>query len=116
MTNTGFDVLLTIDVQGAVQVMRKLKRSVNVFVLPPSMKELKKRLVGRGTDSSKVVQGRFKEARNELTYAKRYDYVIVNNVLNDAVKDVMKIIDVEKMKVPHNEEMIHGLCSTRKNG
>lgn len=95
----GLDVLLLIDVQGAMQVRRAWRaESTLIFIMPPSMRELKKRLVGRSTDSSAVVRTRLKIARQEMRLASRYDYVIENRRLGPAVRALSSVIAVERLK------------------
>ncbi|MBR2471249.1 MAG: guanylate kinase [Clostridia bacterium] len=78
--NSGEDVILEIEVQGAFQVKEKFPEAVLVFILPPSFEELKNRLVGRGTETPDVVEKRLTRAEDELKLAADYDYIIVNSV------------------------------------
>lgn len=80
----GMNVLLEIEVQGAMQVMEKMPECVSIFILPPSYEVLEKRLRGRGTESEEKVQLRLQTALSELPYAEKYGYRIVNNDLEDA--------------------------------
>ena len=75
----GNDVILEIEVQGADQVMKKVPEALSIFILPPSLAELKKRLKNRGTDSDEVINCRVKEAEKEIALAHNYDYVIIND-------------------------------------
>lgn len=95
----GKDVLLEIDVQGAMQVKKSYPQAVLIFVLPPSIEELKRRIIGRGTESEESLRKRLGEAVNEISYASRYEYVIVNEDLNKAVENVEAIISAEHAKV-----------------
>lgn len=97
LMRAGFDVILAIDVQG----MRKIKRlsgksmpMVSVFLMPPSMAVLKKRLLGRQSDSAAEIKKRLQTARAELTCRRFYDYVVINNTIQQCVKDVSKILGV----------------------
>lgn len=109
VTRKGDDVLLTIDVQGAAQVRRKLKEALYIFLLPPSVKELERRLRSRKTDSSVVINKRLGEAKRELAEADHYDYLVVNKTVKEAVKTINEIINAEKHKTYRMKEVIRGL-------
>lgn len=95
----GKDVLLLIDVQGAKQVKRHCGEAVLVFVMPPSLKELKTRLKKRSTDSPREILKRLKIAKQEIAQAKRYDYVVVNKNLKNAAAELKTIIRAERLRV-----------------
>ncbi len=95
----GQDVLLSIDVQGAMKIKRLGIKTVYIFILPPSMAKLKERLVGRSTDSKKVIAKRLKIAKKELSYFPRYDYVVVNKVLESAIENLRSIIIAERCRI-----------------
>lgn len=97
--NEGQDVILDIDVQGAKQIKEYFTDSVLVFVLPPSMEELEKRLFDRMSDSKEVIEKRLKRAREEIQEYKNYDYVIVNNTLDKALNELASIIVAENVKI-----------------
>lgn len=88
----GKDLLLDIDVQGACQIGRKFAQAVSVFILPPSMEVLRKRIKSRGTDLPEVIALRLKNARRELAKKKLYDYRIVNDRLDEAVDALAAVI------------------------
>ena len=92
----GNDVLLEIDVKGAVQIKRAYPECVTVFVLPPSEEELKRRLVGRGTESADQIADRLALAKKEIAEHEIFDHSIVNADIDKAVDDVIKIIEKEK--------------------
>ncbi len=97
----GRDVILEIDVQGGLQVREKMPGdTVMIFILPPSIAELRGRLVGRGKDSDEVIKKRLKGAIDEIRFIGEYDYYIVNDDLDRAIKDALSIIDAERLKVP----------------
>jgi guanylate kinase len=77
LTKQGFDVILEIEVEGAVNIKNKYPDSVLVFVLPPSFEELKNRIINRGTESDSVIEQRLKRAKDEITYIYNYDYIII---------------------------------------
>jgi len=102
IVNKGCDVLLNIDTQGAMKIKRTRMKAVYIFVLPPSMAMLKERLVGRSTDSKKEVARRLRLARKEMSYLSKYDYVVVNNVLESALDNLRSIVIAERCKVGRN--------------
>lgn len=95
----GEIVLLEIDVQGALQIKDKYKEAVFIFLLPPTMEELKHRIVSRGTESEKDIEIRFANAFKELDFVGKYDYFVVNDKVDQAVKDIENIIAAEKLRV-----------------
>lgn len=102
----GKDILLDIDVQGALNVMKAFPDQLFIFILPPSMEELRKRITGRGTDSDEEIERRLSQAESEMSMADEYDYQIVNDDLETAVKDVKKII------IERKEEQYHDVISS----
>ena len=88
----GRDVLLEIDWQGAVQVRRCAADCVSIFILPPSRAELERRLRGRASDSEQVIERRLHNSRCEITHACEFDYIMVNDVFADALKDLQAIV------------------------
>ena len=95
----GGDVLLEIDIQGALQVKEKYKEGVFVFILPPSMEELKARITKRGTEDEKEILRRFESAYKEINYVSRYNYFIINDRVDTAVEKLRSIITAEKCRV-----------------
>ena len=102
----GIDVILEIEVQGAFKVMQKRPEAVSIFVAPPSIEELRRRLKKRGTETDEVIEKRVSEATNELAQAKKYDYIIVNDALEDAVNDFFAIMRAEKLKADFSGDII----------
>jgi guanylate kinase len=94
----GKDILLDIDVQGALQVKKNLPEAVLIFIMPPSFEELEKRLRSRGTDSEEVIEKRLNVAKEEIKKAPFYDYIVVNDVLDVAFNKLKAIITAEKCK------------------
>ncbi|MFN3178555.1 MAG: guanylate kinase [Thermus sp.] len=94
----GEDVLLEIEVQGALQVKEKMPEAVLIFLLPPSLSELKRRLVYRGKDAPEKIEKRLEQAEWEIRNAHLFDYVIVNDVLEEAVADFLAILTAERRR------------------
>ena len=92
---SGINVILDIEVQGARQVAEKMPEAVKIFIIPPSLEELERRLVGRGTDSADVVRSRLIRARQEYREADFYDYIIVNDEVEHAAAELDAIISAE---------------------
>lgn len=103
MTDAGYDVILDIDVQGARQIREHFPDSVLIFVLPPSMEVLKERLAGRKTDSEDVIKMRLQNAIGEIKEYKNYDYVIVNDSLDNAIKEMSSIVIAERVRISKME-------------
>ncbi len=100
----GIDVILEIDMQGALKVKESYPDGVFIFILPPSMAELRKRLTGRGTETAEAIELRLGEALKELSYIDKYDYCVVNGVLEEAVARVKAIVVAEHSKVAFSAE------------
>ncbi|MEK7271345.1 MAG: guanylate kinase [Nitrospirota bacterium] len=95
----GYDIILDIDVQGAVQMKRRIKDAVYIFVLPPSMKVLQKRLKFRRSDSAEQIKRRLEKAREEILSYRNYDYVIINNKLGKAARELESIILARRLGI-----------------
>ena len=93
--NSGMNVLLDIEVQGARQVAEKMPDAVKIFIIPPSLEELERRLVGRGTDTARAIEARLIRARQEYQEADFYDYIIVNDDAKRAAEELKAIITAE---------------------
>ena len=102
----GKDVILEIEIQGALKVKEKVPETLLLFVTPPSARELKDRLVKRGTESMEVILSRMERAREEAKGMDRYDYLVINDVLEDCVDEVHKIIQGEHRKSFRNMDFI----------
>jgi guanylate kinase len=92
----GIDLLLDIDCQGAEQLKRKWSDGVNIFILPPSYQELRRRLEGRNTDAPEIIATRIDNAAAEINAAGRYDYIVVNDVFSRAVEGLKSIVEAER--------------------
>ncbi len=95
----GIDVFLEIEVQGALQVKKKVPDGVFIFLTPPDLDELKDRLVGRGTDSAEVIAQRIERAKEEIALMSEYDYAVVNDEVPLAAERVKRIIETEHYRV-----------------
>ena len=97
----GRDVILEIDVQGGLQIKKKMpEEAILIFLLPPDLDTLYDRIVGRGTESKTDIDRRFNEARNEIKLIGEYDYYVVNGVVADAANDIASIMNAESHRVP----------------
>ena len=94
----GKEVVLEIEVNGALQVREKMHEAIFIFIAPPTLEDLYKRLLGRGTESEEVVQARCLKARRELKLAYMYDYIVVNDTVENAADKIMAIIRAEHAK------------------
>ncbi|MEY8701412.1 guanylate kinase [Streptococcus ferus] len=95
----GIDVFLEIEVQGALQVKKKVPDGVFIFLTPPDLEELQDRLVGRGTDSQEVIAQRIERAKEEIALMREYDYAVVNDQVPLAAERVKRIIETEHFRV-----------------
>lgn len=98
----GKDVILEIDTQGAMNIKEAYPEGVFIFILPPSMEELRNRIESRGTESKESINLRLGEALNEISYAREYDYCVINDELESATEKVKSIITAEHLKVNKN--------------
>ena len=106
----GKNVILEIEVQGAMKVRESYPEAVLIFNLPPSTKVLRERLVGRNTESQEVIEKRLKTAEWELSQAEKYDYVIVNDDLDAAVDEFLAVLKAEKCKTNRNSKLLKEFC------
>lgn len=109
----GRDILLEIDWQGAAQVRKLMPQAVSIFILPPSISELRCRLEGRGTDSAEVIGRRMAMAREEISHALEADYLVVNDVFEVALADLVAIARARRLRIDvqsvRQESLMHGL-------
>ena len=101
----GLDVLLEIEVQGALKVKELVPEAICIFIMPPSMKELKNRLVGRGTETKDKILARFKTAYQEINSVTSYNYVVINDEVKNAVNKISAILLSEKCRVDRIEQV-----------
>ena len=98
----GMDVVLEIETLGAMQIKEKCPDAVMIFISPPSLGELKKRLLGRATESDDIINKRIEKAKLEMSNISSYDYIVVNNKVEDAVQDILTILQAERLKTIRN--------------
>lgn len=106
--NQGRDVILDIEIQGALQVSQKMPEAVRIFIAPPSWDELERRLTDRGTDSEEKIQKRLLRAKVEVQTAHTYDYFVINDTVENAVKELEAIMTAEHCKPQERMEIING--------
>ena len=102
----GNDVILEIEIQGRNQVVKKYPKAISIFVVTKNFKVLEDRLVGRGTEDEKTIEKRLNRAKEEMEIASSYDYIVVNDELQDCVNDILSIISAEKNKSTNRENFI----------
>jgi len=100
----GKDIILEIDIQGALQVKERFDEGVFVFIVPPTMEELKRRIVKRGTENADKLYKRFQSAYEELNFINRYNYLVLNDTVNNAVQKLEAIVFAEKCRVSRNRD------------
>lgn len=100
----GQDVILEIDIQGALKVKENFEEGVFIFILPPSMEELKNRIIKRGSETPESLMTRFKSAYKEINYLSKYNYAVVNDTVEEAANKIRSIIAAEKCRVDRIKE------------
>lgn len=103
----GRDIIIEVDVNGAAQIRKKLPEAVTVFIMPPSFEELKRRLVGRGTESEELIEKRLRSALDEIRRAEEYDYIIVNDDAAAASQSLMSVIKACRLKTERQKNIIN---------
>ena len=111
MLAAGKDVILKIEVEGAGNIRKMFPDCTMIFILPPSFSELDRRLHKRGTEDEETIQRRLRTAKEELTYARNYDFLVVNGALEKAVDDFLAVVAAEKMKTAVSGGLIDDLLS-----
>lgn len=109
--NAGYDVVLEIEVQGGRQIKAVAPDCVSLFILPPSLEVLEQRLRGRGTEANEIIERRLAEAKNEISALPDYDYVILNDTVNQAVLDIETIITAEKLRVSRDKNIVERILN-----
>lgn len=114
MLAAGRDVILEIDTQGALQVMNNYPADIFVFLMPPSGAELRSRIINRGTESGEYLKRRLAAAADEVALAPRYDYVVVNDRVEEARIRIEAILLAEKLKAGRNADLIQAIAEEVK--
>ena len=107
--DAGHNIILEIEIDGALNVKKLYPDALLIFLLPPSIKELEKRLRERGTESEDVIADRIKRASEESKVIREYDYVVVNDTIDDCVSTIHNILQIEGLKLSRQEEVIHNI-------
>ena len=107
----GKDVILEIEIQGALKIKKKFPETLLLFVMPPSAEELKRRLVSRGTESPELIQARLKRAVEEAVGIEAYDYIVLNDVLEVCVEELHQLIQAQHRRVSGNLDFIEQMKS-----
>jgi guanylate kinase len=98
MSREGYDIILDIDTRGAAQIRNSYDNAVYIFIMPPSLEVLRERLIGRKTDSEDIIRGRLNNAREEIEHCREYDYIVVNDDLKRAFRDLESIVLATRLK------------------
>ena len=114
--NSGIDVILEIETVGAMKVKKNYPEAILIFILPPSVEELRARLIGRGTETADVIETRLAAAKIELALAGEYDYVIVNDRFETAASKLNTIILSQRLKTINNKNIISEVCKNDLSG
>lgn len=101
----GRNIVLDIEVKGALQVKEKMPEAVMIYILPPDYETLLSRIRGRGTETEEVIQKRMNEARTEIQTFPKYDYVVINDTVEEAAADVLSILRAERMRTSRNADI-----------
>jgi len=109
LLESGFDVILEIDIQGAAKVRTNYKEGIYIFIVPPSMQELRRRIEERGTESKEQMEMRLNCAYEEMKNADDYSYIVINDDLNDAAQRVQSIITAEKCRTERLKNKIEDI-------
>lgn len=113
---SGEDVILEIEPQGAMKVKEQYKDAVLIFIVPPSAADLEKRLIGRGTEEEATIKKRLHRAAEETVFMEHYDYIVINDVLEEATLEVHTIIQSAHFKKENKKEFLNSLEAALKEG
>jgi len=109
LLQSGKDVILEIDWQGAAQIRKQIPETLSVFILPPSKKELRLRLSNRGTDSEEIIDRRMRDAESEMSHYGEFDYLIVNDDFNMALEEMSAILISNRVRLSKQDKRIKAL-------
>ncbi len=111
----GKDVILEIEIQGALKVKEHFPEAILIFVMPPNGEELKRRLIGRGTESMEVINARLSRAAEEAEGMEKYDYILINNQVCTCVEEMHTMIQVQHNRASNNTEFLSHIREELKN-
>lgn len=114
MSEAGTDVLMDLTIAGSMALKENFEQSVTIFLLAPSYEELEKRLRGRGTDSDEAIKTRLEMARQETNYVGHFDYVVVNDDIEEAANKILAIIKAEKCRCARNVDLLEDVIKVNK--
>lgn len=106
-TESGKDIIIEVDVNGAAQIREKLPNAISIFIMPPSFTELERRLSGRGTESRELIEKRLNSALDEIKRATEYDYIVINRDIPTAVNDIIAVIDANRLRQSKQNHIIN---------
>jgi len=109
--NQGNNIILEIEANGAQQVMKKFPDAISIFLLPPSLSVLEKRLTKRASDDELVIKKRIANANSQISFAYNYDYVVVNDDLKECARNVVDIVKIENMRTKNQKNIIKGVMN-----
>ena len=110
----GFDIILEITVEGALEIKHKYPECVLIFIVPPSFEELRRRIECRATECVDVIEKRLEQASKELKHVSKYDYLVLNDSVDNAVVNIEKVLDAERLKPARNTELLNSLISKQE--
>ncbi len=113
--NNGIDIIIEVDVNGAKQIREKLPEAVSIFIMPPSYKELRNRLSGRGTETEEIINERMESSLSEIARATEYDYIVVNDDIPTAVNDIISIISNSRLILKRQKHIIDEVLKNVKS-
>lgn len=113
--DSGCDIILEVDVNGAEKVRRVMPDAVSIFIMPPSYDELYRRLCGRGTESQEVISARMNTALSEIARAGEYDYIVVNDSIDEATEDLLSVILSHRLTIDNSKKIIDEVLNNVKS-
>ena len=108
--------MLEIEVEGALNIIKRYPNCVSVFILPPSFEELRRRIEGRGTENPDVIDRRLERAKKELEFVNHYDYVVINDNIEEAASEIINILSAEKLKFSRNQNILESIGIKSQEG
>ncbi len=112
----GRDVVLEVDVNGAANIRKNIEGTVSIFIMPPSFEVLRERLSGRGTEPAEVVEKRLNQALEEIERADEFDYIVINDHLDEAVEELLSIVLSERLRLDRRNYIIEEVLKNAESG